>query len=139
MQVFLMLMAKDHHGETAPPPVIFVVDDEVMLLDLAEIILKPEGFDVRTFPDPARAVAEYATAKPPPCIVITDYAMNGMNGLEVIRECRRLNPQQRIIMVSGTVDEGIYANVDIKPDCFLSKPYNAEQLVTTVRTLIKSK
>ena len=131
-----MFMAKDQLGETVPLPVIFVVDDEVMLLELAEIILTPEGFVVRTFRDPEQAVAEYAAAKPPPCIVITDYAMNGMNGLDVIRECRRLNPQQRIIMVSGTVDEGIYANVDMKPDCFLSKPYNAEQLVATVRALI---
>lgn len=130
-----MFMAKDHQSKPAVAPVIFVVDDEVMLLDLAEVILEPEGFDVRTFRDAESALAEYAAAKPPPLVVITDYAMGDMNGLSLIRECRRLHPDQRTILVSGTVDESIYANVEIKPDCFLGKPYNAEQLAATVRTL----
>ena len=130
-----MSMAKDRQSKPAVAPVIFVVDDEVMLLDLAEVILEPEGFDVRTFRDAESALAEYAAAKTPPRVVITDYAMGEMNGLSLIRECRQLHPDQRTILVSGTVDESIYANVEIKPDCFLSKPYNAEQLAATVRTL----
>jgi|HubBroStandDraft_5_1064220.scaffolds.fasta_scaffold311394_1 DNA-binding NtrC family response regulator len=133
--VFSLAMAKNHHVETHGKPVVFVVDDESMLLDLAEVILKPEGFEVRTFRDAETALAEYAAAKPPPCAVITDYAMGGMNGLELIRRCRTLHPDQRTIMVSGTVDEDIYVNAETKPDCFLSKPYNAEQFVSTVRTL----
>jgi DNA-binding NtrC family response regulator len=133
--VFSLVMAKNHDVENRPAPLVFVVDDETMLLDLAEVILKPEGFTVRTFRDAESALAEYAAAKPPPCAVITDYAMGGMNGLELIRRCRQLHPDQRTILVSGTVDEDIYANVEIKPDCFLSKPYNAEQFVATVRTL----
>lgn len=130
-----MVMAIDRHAKTGDKPVVFVVDDETMLLDLAEVILKPEGFEVCTFRDAETALAEYSRAKPPPCAVITDYAMGAMNGLDLIRECRQLHPDQRTILVSGTVDEDIYANVDIKPDCFLSKPYNAEQFVATVRTL----
>jgi two-component system, response regulator YesN len=133
--VFSLVMAKDRPVKTGNAPVVFVVDDEVMLLDLAEVILKPEGFEVRTFRDAETALAEYARAKPPPCAVITDYAMGAMNGLDLIRECRQLHPDQRTILVSGTVDEDIYANMEIKPDCFLSKPYNAEQFVATVRTL----
>lgn len=133
--VFSLLMAKDRPVKSGNAPVIFVVDDESMLLDLAEVILKPEGFEVRTFRDAETALAEYSRAKPPPCAVITDYAMGAMNGLDLIRECRQLHPDQRTILVSGTVDEDVYANVEIKPDCFLSKPYNAEQFVATVRTL----
>jgi two-component system response regulator YesN len=133
--VFSLVMAKDRHVKAGNAPVVFIVDDEVMLLDLAEVILKPEGFEVRTFRDAETALAEYVRAKPPPCAVITDYAMGAMNGLDLIRECRQLNPDQRTILVSGTVDEDVYANVEMKPDCFLSKPYNAEQFVATVRTL----
>lgn len=114
---------------------IFVVDDEPMLLDLVEMVLKPEGFDVRTFHDPRRALTDYAAAQPPPSLVITDYAMNGPNGLEVIRECRKLNPRQKTILVSGTVDESVYANSDIEPDRFLAKPYNTDELVAAVRAL----
>jgi DNA-binding NarL/FixJ family response regulator len=61
--------------------------------------------------------------------------MGEMNGLDLIRECRQLHPGQKVLLVSGTVDEGIYANADVKPDCFLAKPYMAEQFINTVRTL----
>ncbi len=116
-------------------PVIFVVDDEPMLLDLLELILVPEGFDLRRYEDPRRAIAEYAALQPPPSLVITDYAMAGANGLDVMRACRKLNPNQKIILVSGTVDETVYANSDVKPDIFIPKPYNTDSLVATVRQL----
>jgi DNA-binding NtrC family response regulator len=106
-----------------------------MLLDLAEMVLKPAGFEVRTFVDPKRALAEYVAAKPPPSLVVTDFAMGEMNGLDLIRECRKVHPEQKIIMVSGTVDESIYANSEIKPDCFLAKPYNPDHFVAVIQGL----
>jgi len=127
-------MAGEHHAGQGVMPVIFVVDDEPMLLELVETILKPEGFEVRAFCDPDRALAGYAAAQPP-SLVITDYAMTGLNGLDVIRECRKLNPRQKTILVSGTVDENVYANADIKPDYFLAKPYNTGELIAVVRAL----
>lgn len=129
-------MAKERQVKERVTPVILVVDDEPMLLELVEMILKPEGFDVRTFSDPLRAVADYAAMQPPPGVVITDYAMAGLNGLEVIRECRKLNPRQKTILVSGTVDEGAYVHADIRPDIFIAKPYNTDEFVATVRALI---
>ena len=133
--MFLIFMAKDHQNEPNASPVIFVVDDEPMLLDLAEIILGPEGFTVNTFRDPDKALAEYKASQPPPNIFITDYAMEGMNGLDLIRECRRIHPDQRIIMVSGTVDESVYALAEAKPDCFLAKPYNVDRFINMVKKL----
>jgi DNA-binding NtrC family response regulator len=128
-----MFMAKNQKNKQGAEPLVFVVDDEQMLLDLAEMILKPAGFSVRTFQDPRKALAEYAVAAPR--VFITDYAMDTMNGLEVIKECRRLHPDQKIIMVSGTVDESIYANSEIKPDYFIPKPYEPHHLISTVRKL----
>ncbi len=90
------------------PVTIFVVDDEPMLLDLAAAILKPLGFEVRTFRDPKQALAEYPAAKP--AVLVTDYAMGGMNGMDLLRECKRINPRQKTILLSGTVDESIFAN-----------------------------
>jgi DNA-binding NtrC family response regulator len=128
-----MFMAKNLKSKPAAEPVVFVVDDEQILLDLAEMILKPAGFSVRTFQDPRKALAEYAVAAP--SVFITEYAMGALNGLEVIEECRRLHPDQKIIMVSGTVDESIYDNTGIKPDCFIAKPYDPHHLISTVRKL----
>jgi CheY-like chemotaxis protein len=115
---------------------IFVVDDEPMLLELAAVILEPLGYSVKTFRDPQSALKSYADAKPRPALIITDFAMHRMNGLELLEACRRLHPEQRILMISGTVDETIYRNSPSKPDLFIAKPYHAKQLVQAVRQLV---
>jgi CheY-like chemotaxis protein len=114
-------------------PTIFVVDDEPMLLDLAAAILQPLGYNVKIFRDPAAALAEFSKAKPK--VLVTDYAMGAMNGMDLVRECKRLNPDQKILLLSGTVDERIYADASAKPDTFLAKPYQVRDFVETVQRL----
>ena len=104
-----------------------------MLLDLALAILQPAGYDVRTFRDPRQALAEFPAASP--AVLVTDYAMAGMNGLELLRACRTVNPRQKALLLSGTVDETIYANAAVKPDAFLAKPYRLHDLVESVQKL----
>ena len=116
--------------------VVFAVDDEPMLLELIALVLEPLGFRVRTFHNPDTAVRAFSMSAPPPAIIITDYAMHTMTGMDLIRECRRLNPKQKVILVSGTVDEMIYFNSPTKPDRFLAKPYQAKELAEVVRELL---
>ena len=120
----------------AEPPTIFVVDDEVLLLDLAEAILVPLGCKVQKFSDPEQALKEFPKAAP--AVVITDYAMGRMNGMDLIRECRRLNPQQKTVLISGTVDGEVFANAAVRPDEFVTKPYDVSKLVTLIRKMIES-
>ena len=58
------------------------------------------------------------------------------NGMDLIQACRRINPRQKIILVSGTVDETIYHHAEQKPDGFLAKPYQAKQLADLVREVL---
>jgi CheY-like chemotaxis protein len=117
-------------------PLVFVVDDEPMLLDVAAAILKPQ-FQIRTFSSGEAALAAF-TAEGAPALVLTDYAMHPMTGLELIRECRRLRPRQKIILLSGTVDESVYADSSAKPDLFLAKPYTPRQLISLIQSLLAS-
>ena len=130
-------MSPAKSGQTDGPPLtIFVVDDELMLLELAVTILQPLGFNVRTFSDPKKALAEYSAAKP--AVVVTDFAMGEMNGLELVRECKRINPRQKTILVSGTVDENVFADAQSKPDRFLAKPYQIPDFVESIQALVKA-
>jgi DNA-binding NtrC family response regulator len=124
-------------AQAAAKSTLFVVDDEPVLLDLAETLLRPLGFEIRTFDNPRTALAEFAAANPRPAIIITDYEMNAslMNGMDLIRQSRWINPYQKTILVSGSVDETVFANSREKPDFFLPKPYQAERLVEIVHTL----
>jgi two-component SAPR family response regulator len=59
-----------------------------------------------------------------------------MNGMELITACRSIQPKQKILLISGTVDEKIYRKAPVKPDRFLAKPYQAKQLIETVKDLL---
>jgi len=121
------------NGKKSGAPIIFVVDDEPMLLDLAEAILLPFGFEVRTFRDPELALKEFSKVHPK--VVITDYAMGRMSGMDLIRECRRENPNQKMVLVSGTVDEYVFADAPVKPDQFITKPYQVKEFTDSIRAL----
>ena len=124
------------NGHTdAVRPLVFVVDDEPMLLELATLIVEPLGFRVRTFRDPVTALREYSLCHPLPVLLITDFAMHQMNGMDLIRDCRRINPRQKVLLVSGTVDAMVYRDAPQKPDAFLAKPYQTQELVDAVKTL----
>ena len=115
---------------------IYAVDDEPVLLELAMAVLEPLGYRVRTFRDPESALDAFAAEPQPPALVITDNAMHTMNGMELIDACRKLQPRQKILMVSGTIDEQIYSHLAVKPDRFLAKPYQAKQLIEAVKALL---
>jgi two-component system, LuxR family, response regulator FixJ len=117
-------------------PLIFVVDDEPLLLELAASLLEPLAFEVQTFRSAETALAAFSKADPRPVLLITDYAMHHMNGMEFIAECRRIRSAQKIILVSGTVDESIYQNSAAKPDYFLAKPYPAKKFVSLVESAL---
>lgn len=123
-------------SEGSSGAMIFVVDDEPMLLELATVILEPQGYSVRTFRDPSMALEAFRTAQTKPDLLITDYAMHPMNGMQLIEKFRELEPRQKILLVSGTVSENIFEDSPVRPDSFLSKPYLAQQLTEKVKELL---
>jgi DNA-binding response OmpR family regulator len=121
---------------SAEKPVIYAVDDEVMILELIAVLLEPLGYRVLTFPDPAQAFESFVASSVRPALIITDYAMHSLNGMELIEKCRAVAPDQKILLASGTVSEDIFAGSLAKPDRFLSKPFKTHELVSLVRELI---
>jgi len=123
-------------SDTQSRPLIYVVDDEPMILELVAMLLGPLGYRVATFRDPAQALAALAAADPAPALIVTDYAMHTMDGMEFIARCREVVPGQKLVLVSGTVSPEIYAASPVKPDRFLAKPFTAQQLVDLVQELV---
>jgi CheY-like chemotaxis protein len=116
---------------------IYVVDDEPMLLELAAIILEPH-YQVVAFRDPSLALKTFTEANPRPTLIITDYAMHPSNGLMLVAGCRKVAPKQKFLLVSGTVDESIYGRAIERPNRFLAKPYQPAQLLEVVNSLLNS-
>lgn len=123
----------------APKAQIYVVDDEPMLLELASVILEPQGYQLKTFRDPEAAVQSFSAAQPRPELIITDYAMHNMNGMQLTRRFRQIDPAVKILLVSGTVGADIFRNESTRPDHFLPKPYQPGQLTEVVKSLLAEK
>jgi CheY-like chemotaxis protein len=122
-----------------PAVSIYVVDDEPMLLELTRVVLERLGYRVQTFRTAEGAFEAFGATPTPPSLIITDYALQSMTGLELIEACRRTNPAQKAILVSGTVDERVYLNcrAAARPNGFLTKPYQARELIDLIAWVIK--
>jgi CheY-like chemotaxis protein len=121
---------------TLERPVIYAVDDEVMILELMAVVLEPLGYRVLTFPDPTQAFKSFVSHPQRPALIITDYAMHSLTGMELIEKCRAVEPDQKILLASGTVGEEIYGHSPVKPDRFLAKPFKTQDLAALVRELV---
>ena len=118
------------------PPLIYIVDDEPLLLDLAEASLAPGGFTVKKFSDPEEALKSFAKARPKPDVLVTDYAMGKMNGVELLEKCREHRPDVKCVLLSGTVGAEVVLDAPTKVDRFVGKPYQPETLLELVRRVL---
>ncbi len=118
------------------PALIFVVDDEVLLAEMAAVVLRAKGYEVQTFATAEAALAAFTAVRSRPCLVITDFAMPEMTGLGLISACRDMDPGQKTILVSGTQAEEVYREAPCKPDRFLAKPFRAAELIEAVQALV---
>jgi PAS domain S-box-containing protein len=120
------------NGET-----VLVVDDEASILIITSQTLQAFGYQVVTATDGADAVAIYAQRKNEIAVVLTDMMMPVMDGGATIQALKRINPAVKIIAASGLAANGgaVKApNGGIKH--FLTKPYTAETLLTTLRKIL---
>jgi len=119
-------------GET-----ILVIDDEASILTITSQTLEAFGYQVLTAIDGADAVGIYAQHRDGIAVVLTDMAMPIMDGAATVHALRRVNPTVKIIAASGLdanggMAKGPKANVKY----FLAKPYTAETLLRTLRTVL---
>src|SRR5687767_15226738 len=117
-------------------PLLYLVDDEQLVLDVAEATLAPEGFRVKKFHDPEAALKDFRQAKSKPEVLVTDYAMGKVNGLELIQKRKAAHPSLKTLLISGMAGAEIMRSAPVQADKFLAKPYPSPTLVETVRDLL---
>jgi PAS domain S-box-containing protein len=119
-------------GET-----ILVVDDEASIITITSRTLQAFGYKVMTAADGADAVATYLQNKKKIAVVLTDMSMPIMDGAAVIHALTKINPNIKIIATSGlNTNVGLAKGIRSKVKHFLTKPYVAETLLKTIRTIL---
>jgi len=120
------------------PPLIYVVDDEVLIAEIVQAILHLEGFKVQLFTNPSEAWRAFSEAEDKPDILVTDYVMHPLNGMELIQKFRSVLPALPSILYSGNASGQITDLYAMKPNAFLPKPFLPETLVRVVRSVLDS-
>ena len=115
---------------------IYVVDDEPLLVDLAELALQPEGHQIKKFYAGATTLKSLLAEPTKPALLLTDYAMSPMNGVELAEQCKRIHPGLKIVMISGTAGPEIIVSARVKIDRFLQKPYRPAELIELVNSVL---
>ncbi len=123
-------------GGSTNKDLIYVVDDEHMIAEVVEAILSLEGYDTRLFQDPKLALLALSEADPRPHLLLTDYRMPGMSGMELIEKSKALFPELKTILFSGYVDEKVLETTKVKPDMFMRKPFYPQTLVNLVTDVL---
>jgi two-component system, cell cycle sensor histidine kinase and response regulator CckA len=111
---------------------IFIVDDEALLGQLADTVLSEAGFRTRTFLDPVDALRAMRDDGERPNVLVTDFVMGSMTGLELIEGCKGCHPKLKTILLSGTVNENQVSTYATQPDIFIPKPYRVGAFVKAV-------
>jgi two-component system, NtrC family, nitrogen regulation response regulator GlnG len=132
-----MSQTKATRKAQAPSGLIFVVDDNALLVEYAGTVLKGEGYEVRHFTDPKDVLKAMKEANPKPVALVTDYDMGEMNGLELIVSSHKIHPPLKTLLLSGTITGDFVAKHPAKVHRFLGKPYLPPQLKNIMRELLQ--
>ncbi|MEI6442449.1 MAG: hybrid sensor histidine kinase/response regulator [Nostocales cyanobacterium ELA583] len=118
---------------------ILSVDDVPDNLTLVRTILEGDGYDVDSAINGKTALEK--VVKLPPDLIILDVMMPGMNGYEVTRQIRN-NPEINyipILLLTANREASVVQGLDIGADDFICKPFNTEELLARVRSLLRLK
>ncbi|NET60979.1 MAG: response regulator, partial [Symploca sp. SIO2E6] len=113
---------------------VLVVDDEAAIREITKTSLETYKYRVMTASNGIEAIALYAEHKTAISIVLIDMMMPEMNGPNTIRTIQKINPQVKIIAVSGlAASDKLNEVTKMGINTFLYKPYTAKELLTTIR------
>jgi DNA-binding response OmpR family regulator len=130
---------KDVNGGDATleqPVRILVVDDEEMIRFFLTDVLSGEGYEVTTVSDGQEAVT--LLEQEGFDLIITDMVMPGLNGIEVLRAAKRIDPQRPVIVITGYPSvETVRRLVKLGADDYVTKPFNVEVIIVTVAKLLE--
>ena len=119
---------------------VLVVDDEDMVRELARLVLERRGFRVLTAAGGEEALTQYGAHPGAIDLVLLDYSMPGLTGLQVFEALRKLDPGACVVFSSGYALEGNAAPLlAAGAHAFVAKPYRPDELVQSVRKVLDEK
>lgn len=117
---------------------VFVIDDDQMIREIVEELLTEMDCDVETFTTGEEGIS--ALKERYTDLVITDYRMPGMNGLDTIKEIRNINPEIEVIMITGhgSIESAVEA-MKLGAHDYITKPLDINELQIKIEDIKERK
>jgi DNA-binding NtrC family response regulator len=117
-------------GLATRPPLVYLVDDEPGVAFTLSEVLRHSGCQVKTFLNGSDLIA--SPPDDPPDIVITDFAMQPVDGLRVAAWVRSAYPGARILMITADAQLVRRGEVKYLPFRVMEKPLTSASLIAAV-------
>lgn len=117
---------------------ILVADDDQDLLDLLDLKLTNEGFEVQTVSDGKKALDSAQSILP--SLIVLDLNMPKMNGMEVCKTLKTIRSTRNIPVVILTVQNEVVDRIlglEFGADDYLTKPFHPRELILRIRGILK--
>ena len=115
-----------------PTQTVLIVDDDPQILRLVRVMLGPQNVRVLAVPLPSDALR--ICGEETVDVLISDVSMPQMDGNRLAERVFKLNPQVRVLLISGAVDEA--PAVKGGHVRFLRKPFFPAELITLLREML---
>ncbi len=116
---------------------VLLVDDEEMILDVGEDILRSTGYEVRCAGSGREALAIYREYGNEIDLVILDMIMPDMHGGEVYDRIKELDPNARVLLLSGYSINGQASKILARGcDGFIQKPFGVADLSAKIKKIL---
>ena len=119
-------------------PLVLVVEDEAALATMLRYNLEKQGFRVEEAADGQEALTRIAETQPD--LVLLDWMLPQMSGIEVCRQIRRRSSTRDlpVIMVTArTEDQDAVRGLNTGADDYITKPFSMESLLARMRALLR--
>jgi len=115
-------------------PKILIVDDQKSICDTVSTILETEKYEVHTSNDGYEAIEKVKETSYD--IAFIDIKMPGINGVEVLREIRKISPETTVVMMTAyAVEELIKQALDEGAHTCIYKPFDMEKIIETIKNV----
>lgn len=123
------------HESSNQNPSIMVVDDEPDVLLTYESFLSNAGFNVSTFEEPYKALAEFTSNPRLYDLIILDIRMENLNGLQLYQCMKAINPTSKLLFASALDAAKELTSIlpDIQSQDIIKKPVDRENFIKTVK------
>jgi CheY-like chemotaxis protein len=117
-----------------PSGVILVVDDEELIRNLARSVLERGGFEVLMAEDGEQALQTFRRHRGEVSVVLLDYTMPRMTGLQVMEALLKIEPGVRVVFSTGYAgDRDSESLMSSGAAGFVPKPYRPQELLHAIR------